>query len=400
MRTHRSFSFAARLTAALVVATVAGCGSPQTPQANCPELRAPDASIGGDLSGRGSVSADADANASARANADATAEVPPTAAELREAAELRARAKVNVDAGKLREALPDLERAFELSRDVTLLGDLGLALQAAGRLDEAWIALNRFRLEARAQYEPVRAKIDAALGDLQKQLGGLIVEADTPDAQLWVRGKLAARLPMASPIYLLPGDVSVVVRARGKADATIRARIALGEVARARANLPDLSLGAGGVGVGGIGAGGLGAGLGTPDLPPVQPPPTPSVWPWVLGIGGVVVVGGAIVASVVHVNKLDAFDANLCDGPGASPECPAIKSGIKVTTGLQVAGYILGGAALTTGIVVFALASSAPSVSGPSLDCPKTGCVRPPPVLQCGPRMGGGAMGFGCGGTF
>jgi hypothetical protein len=216
------------------------------------------------------VDASGDANAKARANVDSSADVPPTEAHLREAAELRARARVHIDAGRWREALPDLERAFELSRDVTLLGDLGLSLQAAGRLEEAWRALARFRAEARAAYEPVRVKIDAALGDLEKQLGGLVIDADAPGAVVIVRGRVVARLPMASPIYLAPGEITAVVRAPGRPEASIRARIKLGSVARASATLPTVgggvNAGLGGIGgtVGGIGGtvGGIGGAVG------------------------------------------------------------------------------------------------------------------------------------------
>ncbi|MDI3283520.1 tetratricopeptide repeat protein [Polyangium sp. 15x6] len=401
----------------------------------------------------GTAGARVDAAADARANVE-----PPRAeAQLREAAELRARAKVNIDAGRLREALPDLERAFELSGDVTILGDLGLALQAAGRLDEAWLALHRFRAEARAAYEPVRAKIDAALGELSGKLGGLVLEGGVPGALVLVRGQIAAKLPMASPIYLAPGDVSVVVRPPGKPDLTVRARVAVGAIARASANLdtPGIGIAAGGLtgtvgglagglgkptgqltgAVGGLTApvggltGGLTGGLSAPN-PGLEAPnpslnvPNPNigapnlsapvgavtapvgavaapvaavtapVWPIVVGVGGLAVMGGAIAASVVHSGRLDNFDANLCGGSGASPECPSIESGIKVTTGLQVVGYILGTAALTTGIVVFAL-----SRSTPDLECPKVGRA-PALTLQCGPHVGGKGGGVGCVGTF
>ncbi|WP_170228981.1 tetratricopeptide repeat protein [Polyangium fumosum] len=406
----------------------------------------------------GMAGARVDAAADARANANV--EPPRTEAQLREAAELRARAKVNIDAGRLREALPDLERAFELSGDVTILGDLGLALQAAGRLDEAWLALHRFRAEARVAYEPMRAKIDVALGELSAKLGGLVVEGGVPGALVLVRGQIAAKLPMTSPIYLAPGDVSVVVRPPGKPDLTVRARVAVGAVARASANLdtPGIGVAAGGLTgtVGGL-AGGLTGGLGRPTggltgavggltapvggltapvggltapNPGIEAPnpgltaPNPNlgapnlsapvgaltapvgtiaapvaaatapVWPIVVGVGGLAVMGGAIAASVVHSGRLDNFDANLCGGSGASPECPSIESGIKVTTGLQVVGYILGTAALTTGIVVFAVTRSAPD-----LECPKVGRA-PALTLQCGPHVGGKGGGVGCVGTF
>ncbi|MDI1479789.1 hypothetical protein [Polyangium sp. y55x31] len=408
----------------------------------------------------GTAGARVDATADARANANANVEPPRTEAQLREAAELRARAKVNIDAGRLREALPDLERAFELSGDVTILGDLGLALQAAGRLDEAWLALHRFRVEARAAYEPVRARIDAALGELSGKLGGLVVEGGVPGALVLVRGQIAAKLPMTSPIYLAPGDVSVVVRPPGKPDLMVRARVAVGAIARASANLdtPGIGLAAGGLtgtvgglagglgkptgqltgAVGGLTApiGGIAGGLTAPvggltapnpgleapnpglDVPnpnigapnlsapvgavtapvgaiaaPVTAATAP-VWPIVVGVGGLAVMGGAIAASVVHSGRLDNFDANLCGGSGASPECPSIESGLKVTTGLQVVGYILGTAAVTTGIVVFALTRSAPD-----LECPKVGRA-PTLTLQCGPHVGGKGGGVGCVGTF
>ncbi|MDI1444530.1 tetratricopeptide repeat protein [Polyangium sp. 6x1] len=450
--TRRSFSVAPMLLTMCFAAGPLGCGSTTE---NCRPA------ISGDVAAEAPrVDAGVSGTAGARVDAAANANVEPprTEAQLREAAELRARAKVNIDAGRLREALPDLERAFELSGDVTILGDLGLALQAAGRLDEAWLALHRFRAEARAAYEPIRAKIDGALGELSGKLGGLVVEGGVPGALVLVRGQLAARLPMASPIYLAPGDVSVVVRAPGKPDLTVRARVAVGAVARASANLdtPGIGVAAGGLTgtVGGL-AGGLTGGLGKPTggltgavggltapvggltgavgglaapNPGIEAPnpglsapnigapnlsapvgaatapvgaiaapvaaATAPVWPIVVGVGGLAVMGGAIAASVVHSGRLDNFDANLCGGSGASPECPSIESGIKVTTGLQVVGYILGTAALTTGIVVFAVTRSAPD-----LECPKVG--RAPAVtLQCGPHVGGKGGGVGCVGTF
>jgi hypothetical protein len=96
----------------------------------------------------------------------------------------------------------------------------------------------------------------------------------------------------------------------------------------------------------------------------------------------------------VHSGRLDNFDANLCGGSGASPECPTIESGLKVTTGLQVVGYLLGAAALTTGIVVFAVTRSAPD-----LECPKVGRA-PAFTLKCAPGTDGKGGGVGCFGTF
>ena len=443
---RRSFPVAPLLLVTSLAAGLVGCGGGSS-QLNCPPV------VSGDVSAQAPR-----VDAGVDASANAAVEPPRADARLREAAELRARAKVNIDAGRLREALPDLERAFELSGDVTILGDLGLSLQAAGRLDEAWLALHRFRAEARAAYEPVRVKIDAALGDLSGKLGGLVVESALPGAVVLVRGQIVASLPMASPIYLAPGDVSVVLRARGRADVTVRARVAVGAVARANAdlNVPGVGVAAGGLtgtvgglagglgkpvggltgAVGGIAApvGGITGSVGGITGPGVTAPnpglevPNPNltapsvgnvtapavgavgtvgavaaptvaavsapIWPIVVGGLGLAVVGGSIAASVVHSGRLDNFDANLCGKSGASVECPTIESGIKVTTGLQVVGYILGAAALTTGIVVFAVSRSAPE-----LECPKVGRA-PAFTLKCAPGADNKGGGVGCVGTF
>lgn len=428
-----------------LASSAVGCGSSQ--QQCRPALPAisGDAAtnLTGNVSGGVTAGANAGVDASADAAASARAKVPPTDAELRQAAELRARAKAQIDVGKWREALPDLERAFVLSGDVTMLGDLGFSLDAAGRFDEAWAAFFRFRAEARAAYEPIKAKVDAKLGELQAKLGGLQIDTDAPGAEVIIRGQVVARLPLATPIYLAPGDAAVVVRVPGKPDYTLRSRVAVGAVARARANLADIGAGAvgvvggvttgvggalGGVGgtLGGVGGGlGLGrptgnvsapsgnvgavggvtgavggvtgtvggvtGGLGAPALtPPV--PPAPPVWPIVVGVGGVVVVGGAIAASVVHKGRLDNFDAKLCGKAGASPECPAIDASLGTTKGLQVAGYLLGGIALTTGIVVFAVTRSVP-------DCPKVG-QSAPLRMSCGVGADGTGAGMSCVGAF
>lgn len=385
--------------------------------------------VSGDAAARATADAEARARAEARAGAnaavDAGAKVPPTGAELKEAAELRAKARANMDAGRWREALPDLERSFSLSGDVIVLGDLGLALEAAGRLEEAWIALYRFRAEARASYESMRVKIDAKLGELEKRLGGLQIDSDTPGAEVIVRGQVVAKLPMVTPIFLAPGDVSVVVRAPGKPDFAVRSRVALGAVARARADLAAVGTAAVGVvggtlgGVGGV-LGGVGGAVGAPRgnvgatapsgavgavggvaggvgavplTPPV--PPAPPIWPIVVGVGGVVVVGGAIAASVVHSGRLDTFDAKLCGKSGASPECPTLESGLKVTTGLQVAGYLVGGLALTGGIIAFAVTRSAK----PDLECPQVGRAIPLRV-RCGVGADRTGAGLSCMGAF
>lgn len=372
-----------------------------------------------------------DLNGSLTASGALTTSPPPAEAQLREAAELAARARVQINAGNLRAALPDLERAFSLSHDVALLGDLGLALQAAGRLPEAWLALHRFRLEARGAYEPVRARIDAALAAIEPQLGGLVVESNVPGAALLIRGQVAARLPMETPVFVAPGEVSVTLRARGRADVAVNTRVEAGARVRARgsfaaATLPNLgplavgvpAVSAPALGVTAVSAPDLGApnvsapnvqapgvrapAVGTPGVA-VPAPPAPNPWPIVLSVGAGVVLTGGIIASIVHANLNAALNANLCTETGGGPECPSIRAGLGITTALQAVGYTLAGLSATAGIVLFAVLRAAPAVpSAPTIDCGRAERPRPRalrPALMCVPGVSD-SLALGCVGTF
>ncbi len=353
-----------------------GCGSTQK---ICPPVVSPNAGTNttGNVSAKWRASAETNAGINAGTNATTTAraKAPPTDAELREAADLRARAQANVDAGRLREAVPDLERAFSLSRDITLFGDLGFALDAVGRFDESWLALYRFRAEASAAYEPVRAKIDAKLNELEKQLGGLVIATDAPEAELIIRGQVLAKLPLATPIFLAPGDVSVVVRAAGKPDFTLRSRVAIGSVTRASANF----------------AASAAVGVLTPPVPPA--PPSPPILPLVVIGGGVVVLGGALAAGVIYSGKVEQFDLNHCGKADAKPICKSLDTNANISM-LKATGVLLGGA-LVTGIIGYAIMRG----NTPELDCPQVGKAAPL-QLRCGAGADGNGAGIGCVGTF
>lgn len=182
-------------------------------------------------------------------------EAPATDAQLALAAQLAARGRASLATNAFAEAAAALEASFRLSGDVSLLGDLGFALQGALRIDEAWLLLTRFKLEAPSAYAAVRARVDAAIAAVQPRLGALTVTlaAPTPNARLYYRGWLAGRLPLAAPIFVLPGDVALSVRAPGAPELRLNARVSIGATASVEARLavggalpsvrgPDLSL--------------------------------------------------------------------------------------------------------------------------------------------------------------
>jgi hypothetical protein len=230
----------------------------------------------------------------------------------------------------------------------------------------------------------VRAKIDAKLAELENQLGGLMIDTDTPGAELIVRRQVVAKLPLLTPIFLAPGDISVIVRAPGKPRITVRSRVAIGSVTHASANLAALAGGAMGVVGGTLGSGGA-------LTPPV--PPSPPILPIVLVGGGAVVIGGALAAGIIYSGKAEQLDLNHCGKADAKPICKSLDADANISM-LKVTGGLLG-SALVTGIVAYIIMRP----KAPDLDCPKVGKAAPLHV-RCGVGADGNGAGIGCFGSF
>jgi hypothetical protein len=59
---------------------------------------------------------------------------------------------------------------------------------------------------------PDRADAEAQLAECRKHLGSINVVVDTPDAAILVDDQVAARAPVSSPIWLKPGEHTIVAR--------------------------------------------------------------------------------------------------------------------------------------------------------------------------------------------
>lgn len=284
----------------------------------------------------------------------------PTEPELEEARRLAAQARAAMAAGNLTAALPDLERAFELSRDVTLLGDLGLCLEAAGRLGAAWGAMFRFKTEARAQYEgEARARIDAAMGRIQPRLGAVRVEADVEGAEVVVGGRVIGRLPLEEAIYLDAGSQTITFRARGRRAVDVDVDVAAGATARARAELPEIDASAGDPDADLDPDANVDAGGGIP------------LGVWI--VGGVAVVGltVALVATGVRGSLSSDLDAEM---PG-TPEFDDIQGSIDTAKVWQIGAFVVAGLAVVGALLIYALVDTGSDVES-NLDCPEVASGR------------------------
>lgn len=346
------------------------------------------------------------------------ADPPRLDADLRTAAELWARARAQFEAGAELQALADLERALALSGDVRIAGMLGLALRAAGRLPEAWAMLHLF---ATAAPPDVRAALDArvraALGELEAQLGGVRIDGDFGAlGQVELDGRVVARLPFDGAIYLAPGDVRLRIRGAARLAQDLDVTVRAGAIAALSVSLPSVGADV----VGDIRGPDLDASLGA-GLGAAGSVPAPSgglgfdPWPLVVVAGGlavVLVIGGGI-ASALN----DTFTNDLML---AAPDLRgSIQTNVDITTAFEWVGY-LGAAVGATVAIVFTIlavtignAAASADVPDVDLDCDdddddaraarvlEERARREPAIAgACAPMLGGGLAGLGCGMTF
>ncbi len=292
---------------------------------------------------------------------------------------------VRIDAGVANEVIPDLEEAFRLGRDPKVLGDLGLAYHGAGRLEAAWIALYRFKMEARAEYEADRARIDAAMRDLEPRLGAVMISASgnvdaAADAEVWFDGQAIARLPLNEAIYLAAGHKSLRIRSRVRAgiEADVDADVQVGQTVRVDAELPDAPS----------------VGVGAPDASVDAGGPPLAMW--IVGAVGVAVVIGAIIATIIHANISSDLDA-----PDLSVDARAdLEDDLSFANTMRIGGFVLGGVGLVAALVIFLIADAAgPDCPSGVAMCPGRNLASRPP-LQLSPYVSEEGFGAGLTATF
>lgn len=347
-----------------------------------------DAELDGDVGGRASLGAAGDLDVGLRA-------LPrPPRADLEAAAPIAARARATFEGGDLVGALADLQRAYRLSADASLLGMLGLSLKASGSLQEAWIALHRFRHEASAEARAsLDARVSAALAELQGQLGALRVRADAPRGQIFVNGELASELPLEGPIYLAPGRVRLEIRGEGRLSREVEAQVRMDGETELEVALPEAPIGArAGVGarVDGAVDGAVDGDVDAAAAGGFDP------WPWVAVAGGAtaLLLTTGIIATVV-VDGL-AGDLSNVDCASMPAVCEGIQTDADIGTAFEFVGYIGAGVGVAAGVVVAIVAAVVGDAAGSADADVDVGCDDEPEVsVSCAPWLGE-TMGGAC----
>ncbi len=270
---------------------------------------------------------------------------------IRRGVELRKR-------GDDRAAMQEFERAYRLARSPRAAAQLGFAEQALAMWPQADTHVSE---SLRAKDDPWinknRAVIEESLRTIRAHVGRIEISGGRPGAAVAVNGQRVGTMPLAEPVAVSAGAVDIEVRAAGHQPAVKTVNVAAGEYARVSFAL-------------------------VADLPPAAklPPGAPAVSPAVpmvaaapvaasdvgagahvdagrgrraaaIGIGaaGVVAIGAGIACTLVGRSKFDAIN----DDAAADRPYDESNGNWKTYETSAVALYVVGGAALVTGSVLY-----------------------------------------------
>jgi hypothetical protein len=159
----------------------------------------------------------------------------PAAAQTPAEAEREARARFLrgvelYDQGQYAAALAEFERAYARSRNPSVLYNVSLAQEGAGRYADALASLRRYAREApRRVVEARRAAVDAGLTRLELRVGTLVVTSAAPGLAVTVDGLEQPLEALREGITVNAGVLRVVLRAPGRVPRELERRVAGGD---------------------------------------------------------------------------------------------------------------------------------------------------------------------------
>lgn len=232
--------------------------------------------------------------------ARASAQAPGTSDALHAATALFNAGVTHLDARRFADAADAFERSLALHETSAAAYDLALARRALGDPLRALAAFQRFLARARADH-PNRARAEAAVSALRRQLAHVLISVDDTDAELRVDGEVVALSEGLHERDLTAGAHVFEARWRGGAPVRVEATLERGETltipmlrpaepARAARTAPAQ------------------ARPRTPH-PPQRRTTTRSTWFWVgVGVGAAVLVAAVTALVVTSLNTPSDYD--------------------------------------------------------------------------------------------
>jgi len=141
-------------------------------------------------------------------------------------------------AGKDREALAEFERAAAIKRTARVVAQIGVAEVALG----SWVAAEQHLQEALGHGDDAwikknRPALESTLATAGKHLGDLEIWGTPDGAEIAVDGRVVGKLPLAKPVRLTTGLVTVTVQAPGYQPVTRTLQIVSTDLVREHVDL-------------------------------------------------------------------------------------------------------------------------------------------------------------------
>lgn len=232
---------------------------------------------------------------------------------------------------------------------------MGLAEQALGRFVDAEAHLSEALAATQDEWiAGRRATLEEALGLVRARLAQLEVRVDQPGARLFVDGREVGTLPLARPLWLVPGTVVIELRAPRFASSTRRITVTAAELSRESFMLVPA----------------------TSHDDPGAERPSDSTEPvdgsgsalptlgWITGGVGVVGLGLGVVFYVRRENAVGEYNSDACVPPtGASRDetCGAFARDARSAELLETISFVAGGALVAGGLALVLLSGGSGS---------------------------------------
>ncbi|TAK22983.1 MAG: PEGA domain-containing protein [Myxococcaceae bacterium] len=270
--------------------------------------------------------------------------------------------------GRDLEAFQTFEAAWEASHGARARAQMSLAAQALGR----WADADRFLREALAVADDPwvagrRAALERSLAEIDAHLGRLELRCNVDGALVRVDGTPRGTTPLAEPLRLPAGSVTLQVGAPGYLDVTRQAVLAVDQTTREEIDLvavPRVAMP-------------VAPPIGVPvtalvrretpphrEPPPAEGDPAPArrVLAWTTGAVALTGVALGAVFLALRNTEADAFNArnedadpaNDCQRGSSASVCVDAESAVSTRGAVATTGFILGGAAAVASAVLFA----------------------------------------------
>lgn len=298
-------------------------------------------------------------------------------------------------AGNDEQALALFTRAWDVGHSPRARVQMALAEQALGNFIDAQGHLaEALAASGDAWIDERRPALEESLRAVRARLGRLDVRVDQPGALLRLNGRDAGTLPLAGPMPVMPGTITVTVSARGFAPSTRSVVVTAGQLSRERFELVPLAVVAATTTPVPVAPAPSGATIPADHAnEPTRPSRSPlSTIGWVAGGIGVVGVGLGVVFYAQSASAASRYnDDARCLVGGATREenCGSFAADARSAQTLMAVSFIGGGLFLGGGLALVLLGG-------------RSGEAEAPPtraIVACAPVFGS-VVGVGCEGRF